>query len=120
MLGEERQLTRHKDAAVSAAWSRDGRQIAFLDQNGALHAVEAESGAVRQVFGAIWEPGKPSWSPDGGTIAMAAFKPCSSRFREGLSEILTVDVANGQATYQPIFHQKSLGVRGDDGHHLTD
>lgn len=113
--GDERQLTRHKDAAVSAAWSRDGRQIAFLDQNGALHAVDAASGAVRQVFGAIWEPGKPSWSPDGKTIAMAAFKPYSARFREGLSEILTVDVASGQASYQPIFPQKSLGVRGDDG-----
>ncbi|MDB5445216.1 MAG: amidohydrolase [Phenylobacterium sp.] len=113
--GAERQLTHHKDAALSSAWSKDGRQIAFLDQNGSLHTVDVGSGAVRQVFGAIWEPGKPSWSLDGKTIALAAFKPYSARFREGLSEILTVDVASGQATYQPIFPQKSLGTRGDDG-----
>jgi Tol biopolymer transport system component len=113
--GAERQLTRHKDAALSAAWSRDGKTLAFLDQNGSLHTVDVERGDVRQVFGAIWEPGKPSWSADGKTLALAAFKPYSGRFREGLSEILTVDVATGAAAYQPVFPDKSLGTRGDDG-----
>lgn len=113
--GAERQLTRHKDAAVSAAWSWDGRTIAFLDQAGALHTVSVETSAVKQVFGAIWEPGKPTWSPDGKTLALAAFKPYSARFREGLSEVLTVDVTTGAATYQPVFPHKSIGTRGDDG-----
>jgi Tol biopolymer transport system component len=113
--GAERNLTHHKDAAVSAAWSRDGNTIAFLDQAGSLHTVDVATGRIAQVFGAIWEPGKPSWSPDGKTLALAAFKPYSARFREGLSEILTVDVATGAATYQPVFPDKSLGVRGDDG-----
>ncbi len=113
--GGERQLTRHKDAALSAAWSRDGKALAFLDQNGSLHTVGVATGTVRQVFGPIWEPGKPTWSPDGKTLALAAFKPYSARFREGLSEILTVDVASGAATYQPVFPDKSLGTRGDDG-----
>ena len=113
--GAERNLTRHKDAALSAAWSRDGKTIAFLDQAGSLHTVAVADGAIKQVFGAIWEPGKPTWGPDGKTIALAAFKPYSARFREGLSEILTVDVATGAATYQPVFPDKSLGTRGDDG-----
>lgn len=113
--GAERKLTAHKDAALSAAWSKDGQRIAFLDQNGALHTVEVATGRITQVFGAIWEPGKPSWSADGKTIALAAFKPYSARFREGLSEILTVDVATGKATYQPVLPHKSLGTRGDDG-----
>lgn len=113
--GAERQLTRHKDAALSAAWSRDGRRIAFLDQTGALHVVEVETGQVTRVFGSIWEPGKPSWSADGRTIALAAFKPQSARYREGLSEILTVDVATGEGRYQPILPDKSIGTRGDDG-----
>ncbi|RAK52215.1 LpqB family beta-propeller domain-containing protein [Phenylobacterium deserti] len=113
--GAERQLTRHKDAAVSGAWSRDGRAIAFLDQNGSLHVVEVASGQVRQVFGALWEPGRPSWSADGKTIAMAAFKPYAARYREGLSEILTVDVASGQGTYEPVLPHRSLVTRGDDG-----
>lgn len=113
--GAERQLTRHKDAAVSAAWSWDGRMLAFLDQAGSLHTVDVATGAVKQVFGAIWEPGKPTWSPDGKTLALAAFKPQSARFREGLSEILTVDVATGAGAFQPVFPGKSLGTRGDDG-----
>ncbi len=113
--GAERNLTNHKDAALSAAWSRDGKTIAFLDQSGSLHTVDVESGRITQRFGAIWEPGKPSWGPDGKTIALAAFKPYSARFREGLSQILTVDVATGAATYQPVFPDKSIGTRGDDG-----
>jgi len=113
--GTQRQLTRHKDAALSSAWSRDGKTLAFLDQNGSLHTVDVASGEVRQVFGAIWEPGKPTWSLDGKTLALAAFKPYSARFREGLSEILTVDIASGAATYQPMFPDKSIGTRGDDG-----
>jgi len=113
--GAERNLTNHKDAAVSAAWSRDGRTIAFLDQAGSLHTVDVATGRIAQLFGAIWEPGKPSWSPDGKTVALAAFKPYSARFREGLSEVLTVDVTTGAATYQPVFPDKSLGTRGDDG-----
>ncbi len=113
--GEEIQLTRHGDAAVSPAWSRDGRSIAFLDQNGALHRVDVATGAVVRVYDALWEPGKPSWSADGRTIALAAFKPYSARFREGLSEILTVDVETGQGRYRPVAPHRSLGTRGDDG-----
>ncbi|HET6970957.1 MAG TPA: amidohydrolase, partial [Phenylobacterium sp.] len=113
--GAERRLTAHKGAALSAAWSRDGQRLAFLDQTGALHTVEVATGAITRVFDAIWEPGKPSWSADGRTLALAAFKPYSARFREGLSEVLTVDVATGAATYQPVFPHKSIGVRGDDG-----
>ena len=113
--GEDRQLTRFKDAAVSAAWSRNGACIAFLSQTGGLHLVELDSGAVRQIYGDLWEPGKPSWSADGRIIAYAAFKPYSARFREGLSEILTVNVESGKGVYQPVFPHRSLGTRGDDG-----
>ena len=113
--GADRQVTRHAGAALSAAWSRNGRQIAFLDQTGSLHTVDVATGAIKQRFGAIWEPGKPTWSLDGQTIALAAFKPYNARFREGLSEIMTVDVATGAATYQPHAPNKSLGTRGDDG-----
>ena len=73
------------------------------------------TGATTKLFDAIWEPGRPCWSPDGKTIALAAFRPQSARFRDGLSEILTIDVATGQGRYQPILPNKSLGVRGDDG-----
>jgi Tol biopolymer transport system component len=113
--GEDRKLTHFDAAAVSPAWSRDGREIAFLSQNGALHVADAASGETRRLYDDLWEPGKPSWSPDGKTIVMAAFKPYSARFREGLSEILAVDVATGVGRYQPVRPHRSLGTRGDDG-----
>lgn len=113
--GEDRQLTHFKDAALSPAWSRDGKQLAFLSQTGGLFLADVATGGTRRLYEDLWEPGKPSWSPDGRTIAYAAFKPYSARFREGLSEILTVDVNTGKGAYQPILPNQSIGTRGDDG-----
>ena len=113
--GADRQLTDTPAAAVSCTWSPDGSMLAFLDQTGALHTVEVATKSVRKVFDSLWEPGRPTWSPDGRFIALAAFKPYSPRYREGLSEILVVERATGAATYTPVFPDRSLGTRGDDG-----
>lgn len=114
--GKERQLTNIPDKAVAwGSWSQDGKLIAFLDQEGALHTVEVASGTVRKRFDAIWEPGRPSFGPDGKTIAYAAFKPVTGRYREGASQILSIDLATGKGTYRPVFDGKSLGTRGHDG-----
>ncbi len=114
--GADRQLTSLPDAvAVSASWSHDGSLIAFLTQEGALHTVEVATGAVQKVYDALWEPGRPTFGPGAATIAMAAFKPNSARYREGLSEVLTIDRATGKGSYAPVLPGKSLGTRGDDG-----
>lgn len=114
--GQERQLTHlPNQAAAYAAWSNDGRLIAFIDQEGALHTVEVATGAVQKVYDGLWEPGRPSFGPDAKVIAYAAFKPISARYREGLSEILTVERATGKGSYAPIAPGKSIGVRGLDG-----
>ncbi|MEH3105952.1 MAG: hypothetical protein PGN09_01295 [Sphingomonas fennica] len=114
--GTDRQLTNLKDmAAVWGNWSPDGTRIAFLNQDGAVHLVEVANGTVRRVYDAMWEPGRPSFGPDGKTLALAAFKPTAARYREGHSEILTIDLATGRGTYTPIAPFKSIGTRGDDG-----
>lgn len=114
--GAERQLTNVPDKGlVSSAWSPDGRCIACLDQDGILYTVNVASGAIRKIYDSLWEPGRPSFGPGGSTIAYAAFKPYSARYREGLSEILTVDVATGKGHYAPVAPNKSIGVRGLDG-----
>lgn len=114
--GEDRQLTHlAAEPAVSGTWSRDGAHLAFLDQIGDVYTVEVATGAVQKVFGPLWEPGKPSWSKDGRTLAIAALKPYSARYREGLSQILLIDRATGAASYVEPLPYRSLGTRGDDG-----
>jgi Tol biopolymer transport system component len=113
--GQERQLTRLPEAAVSGTWSPDGKLIAFLDQNGAVYTVEVATGAVKRIHGAMWEPGRPCFSPDGRIVILTAFKPYSARYREGQSEILTIDRETGEAASAPALPHHSLSTRGDDG-----
>jgi Tol biopolymer transport system component/cytosine/adenosine deaminase-related metal-dependent hydrolase len=114
--GKDRQLTNLPGAAaVSGSWSRDGSHLAFLDQTGALYTVEVVSGDVQRVYPATFEPGRPTWSPDGNVIALAAIKPYSARYREGLSKILLVDRRTGAGTYVDPLPDRSIQTRGDDG-----
>lgn len=114
--GSDTQLTNLRGAAaVSGSWSRDSSHLAFLDQAGNVYTVEVASGNVQRVFGPLWEPGRPTWSADGSTIALAAFKPYSAHYREGLSQILLIDRATGAASYVDPMPYRSLGTRGDDG-----
>ncbi|MCJ2182908.1 amidohydrolase family protein [Novosphingobium sp. 1949] len=114
--GKDRQITNAPDKGlVSGAFAPDGKSVACLDQNGTLLRVTLADGTIQPVYEGLWEPGRPSFGPDGETIAYAAFKPVTPRFREGLSEILTVDTRTGKGTYTPLMEGKSLGVRGLDG-----
>jgi Tol biopolymer transport system component len=114
--GADRRLTDLPNAAaVSGTWSRDGSHLAFLDQTGALYTVEVASGNVQPVYPATFEPGRPTWSADGNVIALAAIKPYSARYREGLSKILLVDRHTGAGTYVDPLPDRSIQTRGDDG-----
>jgi len=114
--GRDAQLTHLSDsAALSARWSPDASEIAFLDQDGALWVVDAATGDLQKIFDATFEPGRPSWSPDGNHIALAAVVPYSRRYREGLSKILVVNRHTGEGTYVDPAPHRSLQTRGDDG-----
>ena len=104
-----------ESAAVSCRWSPDGRELAYLDQDGALWVLDVASGDVQRVFEATFEPGRPTWSPDGTIIALAAVVPYSKRYREGLSKILLVNRRTGEATYVAPAPDRSIQTRGDDG-----
>ena len=114
--GADRQLTHLTDsAALSVRWSPDGKEMAYLDQDGALWVLDVDTGDIQKVFDATFEPGRPTWSPDGKTIALAAVVPYSRRYREGLSKILLVDRATGAGKYVDPAPHRSLQTRGDDG-----
>jgi Tol biopolymer transport system component len=113
--GNEKRVSSIVGAEVSSTWSPDGSQLAFQDQNGATFILDLATGNVRQVIAALFAPSKPSWFKDGRTIAVGALKPYTRRFREGTSQILTVDVASGALTYTEPAAFKSLSTRGEDG-----
>ena len=73
----------------------------------------------------MFEPGRPSWSPDGRAVVMSALRPYSSRFREGTNQVLWVAVepdttAAGKGAFapdrwfDPVPHQ-SVGMRENFG-----
>jgi Tol biopolymer transport system component len=114
--GVERRVTALDGSAeVSPAWSPDARFLAYQDQNGATFTVEIDTGVVKQVILPLFAPGKPTWHASGRTIAVAALKPYTRRFREGTSQVLTVDLASGALTYTEPEKFESFSTRGEDG-----
>lgn len=121
--GTTQRLTSRDDAAVGASWSPDGSKIAFQNQNGAAFTIEVdtsgdevETGDVHEVMGELYRPGRPTWSKDGDVLAMAALKTYSNRFREGTSQILTVNLETGAEAYHPPGDEfDSISTRDHDG-----
>lgn len=113
---KEQRVTSDADSAeVAAAWSPDGRKLAYQNQEGAAFVLDLAGGAKKKITDALFAPSKPSWSANGKTVAIGALKPYTRRFREGTSQILTVDTAAGTATYTEPAPFGSLSTRGEDG-----
>ncbi|TDV47843.1 amidohydrolase family protein [Actinophytocola oryzae] len=113
--GRERRLSGLPGAQVAPRLSPDGGRVAYNDQDGVTWVLDLASGTPTQVTPSLFMPGRPTWSPDGRTVALAAVKPYSRRFREGTSQILSVDLASGALTYTEPMPHASLATRGDDG-----
>ena len=120
--GAARRLTTD---GTTASWSPDGSRLAYLDSDSQLRVVQVASREQRQVHGRIFEPGRPSWSPDGRSVVMSALRPYSTRFREGTNQVLQVAIEpdatpDGRAAFapdrwmDPIPH-KSVGMRENLG-----
>jgi Tol biopolymer transport system component len=113
--GEEQRLSGLPGAQLAPRVSPDGGRVAYADQDGVTWVLDLASGTPTQVTPPLFMPGRVSWSPDGQTLALAAVKPYSRRFREGTSQVLTVDLRTGTLTYTEPMPHASIATRGDDG-----
>jgi imidazolonepropionase-like amidohydrolase len=111
--GVDRKLA---SGASAPAWSPDATQIVFLTPGAELHMVDVATGQTRKVHDRLNEPGRPSWSPDGRAVVMSALRPYSTRFREGVNQVLHVPVNSEGADrwFTPLPH-KSIGMREASG-----
>jgi Tol biopolymer transport system component/cytosine/adenosine deaminase-related metal-dependent hydrolase len=113
--GQERRLSGLPGAQLAPRFSPDGTRVAYTDQDGVVWVLDLAGGTPTQVTPTLFMPGRPTWSPDGRTLALAAVKPYSRRFREGTSQVLTVDLDTGTLTYTEPMPHASIATRGDDG-----
>jgi Tol biopolymer transport system component/imidazolonepropionase-like amidohydrolase len=113
--GADRQVTRGTAAAMQAAWSPDSTRIAFSDPEGQILIVDVKSGAVTKAHDHLNEAGRASWSPDGRALVVSSLKVYSTRFREGVNQVLRISL-DGQPDrwFDPMPH-KSIGMREDYG-----
>jgi Tol biopolymer transport system component len=114
--GNARLLSACKDSAqIFPAWSPDGRRIAFQDQTGATLLADVSNGEIRTLAPSTFFPGRPAWSADGSTVAIATVKSYSKRFREGTNQILAVNVSSGKSQYYEPAPFQSITTRTEDG-----
>jgi len=88
---------------IDAVISPDGRSFAYINgPNQSIRIHDLATGESRLVANQAYESnvGKPSWSPDGRTLANADIQETNTRFREGRNMIRTVDVATGAWAYR--------------------
>jgi len=99
--GDPRQLTSGELSQGAAAWSPDGKTIAFVQDSTEtlevrdqvrpdLYLLNVADGAIRRLATGFVENGAPTWSPDGKTIAFIC-----SKGRGAENDVCTIPAAGG-------------------------
>lgn len=104
-----------KHAQLAPRVSPDGDRIAYLDQTGGLWVLTISSGTEAQVMPALYQPGRPDWSPDSRYLTLTALRPYSARYETGHNQLLTVQLATGEINYEAVAPEKSISTRGYEG-----
>lgn len=110
----DRRLTELPGAETTPVWSPDGRRVSFLS-DGEVYIVEIASGDGEKVHDRLFDPGRPSWSPDGKALVLSALVPYSTRYREGTNQVLRIGLdTRSDASFIPLPH-RSVGGRENYG-----
>ena len=127
--GAEKRLTSATDPEMWPTWSPDGTMIAYVTvtgaANGQLRVVNVRSGESRQLLGTTNGPINPGWSADGRTVYASVLRPYSSRFREGVNQVIAIALDGSAARPITLVPDSSGGRRGEspawspDGRHVA-
>jgi hypothetical protein len=117
--GKPEQLTHDAAMEVDAAWSPDGRFLAYTSDKGGglpqLWVRDLASGKDRRITAIDTQPLGAAWSPDGKRIA---FLDVDGRW--GVAGLETVDVASGVVTrLQPSLAQPGKPTWSADGRYVA-
>ena len=117
--GKPEQLTHDAALEADAAWSPDGKSLAYTsDKGGGLPQIwvrDLATGKDRQVTNSPNQPLGAAWSPDGSRIA---FLDTDGRW--GVAGLAVVDVASGALTrLQPSLPQPGKPTWSPDGRYVA-
>ncbi|MFT4030824.1 MAG: amidohydrolase family protein [Siphonobacter sp.] len=121
MTGKEHRVLDQPEAVAFPSWSPDGNNIAYYQEGASsygqsrLEALDLKTGNVSVLVDALFNSGLPTWSPDGKTLAIAAFEPYSTRFREGISKFLIISKETGTKQFSSPQANVSLATRSING-----
>jgi Tol biopolymer transport system component len=119
--GVARQMTDMDTQPLGAAWSRDGKRIAFIDADGrwgvaGLCVIDVANAKVTRLQPSLPQPGEPTWSADGKRIAIALSKTPSKSFREGANQVWVVKAdGTGNPEWKVPDPDFSIDTRGGGG-----
>ncbi|HJQ68252.1 MAG TPA: DPP IV N-terminal domain-containing protein [Blastocatellia bacterium] len=98
--GEAKVLVKSANGVSSPAWSPDGKQIAYVGSESPLasrlQVLDIESGKSRKVLDRPMQPARISWGPGGKSLAFVSLKTFSTRYREGVYEVMIVPIDGGE------------------------
>ena len=120
--GEELQLTDLDQAVGFPVYSPSGDRIAFYTRDarnvwgrGQLHVLTLATGELESLEDSYFVPSKPTWSPDGSLLALMVLQPYSSRYREGISQILYVSLNDTVRRYVSPEEGRTPAMRNANG-----
>ncbi|MGB3586852.1 MAG: DPP IV N-terminal domain-containing protein, partial [Tunicatimonas sp.] len=120
--GKESQLTDLDQAVGFPIWSPNGKRIAFYTRDvrnvwgrGQLHLLTVATGELQSLEDSYFVPSKPTWSPDGSMLALMVLQPYSSRYREGISQILYISLTDTVRRYVSPEEDRTPAIRNANG-----